>query len=155
MSKKIYYKWEEFDKDVELLIDQIYNDTYKPDYILGIARGGVTLATKLSYKLDKEVYYFRDGEDLEIIHDMMGLYLNVLIVDDINDTGKTINSVRESLNLIRKTSYGEGYKIPSDLSNIRFLTLFNNKSSSTTVDYSIREIDKSIDDSWIVFPWEK
>ena len=40
------------------------------------------------------------------------------------------------------------------LSKLKFAVLINNKSSSFEVDYYSGQIDKSTDNSWIVFPWE-
>ena len=65
---------------------------------------------------------------------------SILIFDDINDTGDTLSNIKNKF---------KDYNIDS-----RFAVLINNKSSSFKVDYYGSEIDKNIDSSWIVFPWE-
>ena len=39
--------------------------------------------------------------------------------------------------------------------NIKYSALINNKSSDFKIDFTGKSIDKKIDDSWIVFPWEE
>ena len=66
---------------------------------------------------------------------------SILIIDDINDTGNTLAKIKKEFNRYIK--------------KIKFAVLINNKSSSFEVDYYGSEIDKNIDNRWIVFPWEK
>ena len=65
---------------------------------------------------------------------------NILIVDDINDTGATFNFSKNSLT---------DYK-----SNFRYASLIENKSSKFKVDFKGKIIDKKINPNWIVFQWE-
>ena len=64
----------------------------------------------------------------------------VLIIDDINDTGKTFDFVKKTFN-------------NSDC-EIRFAALINNVTSKTKIDYHGQLIDKSESPVWYVFPWE-
>jgi len=66
--------------------------------------------------------------------------LQYVIVDDINDTGATFEHIR--FNCDRNE-------------NVRYAAVINNKPSPFTVDYHGYEIDKSVEDRWIVFPWEE
>ena len=68
------------------------------------------------------------------------LQKNILIVDDINDTGATFNFVKNSL-----AEY-EG--------NFSYTSLIENKSSNFKVDFKGKIIDRKINPNWIVFPWE-
>ena len=38
---------------------------------------------------------------------------------------------------------------------IKYGVLVNNESSDFIVDYAAIDINKEVDDSWIVFPWEE
>jgi hypoxanthine phosphoribosyltransferase len=79
---------------------------------------------------------------------------NILILDDINDTGATLDWIIQDW---------QGINLPNDPAwadvwgnNVRFAVLFDNLSSnfSRKVDYSAVEINKAEEDVWIVYPWE-
>jgi hypoxanthine phosphoribosyltransferase len=79
---------------------------------------------------------------------------NILIVDDINDSGATLNWIREDW---------QSSCFPKDRrwkeiwgNNVRVACLYDNESSKSKLDvtYSAVTINKSSDPSWIVFPWE-
>jgi hypoxanthine phosphoribosyltransferase len=77
---------------------------------------------------------------------------NILIVDDINDTGATIEWI--------KKDWASGCHPAHDIwnhvwgQNVRFATLTNNLASKETVDYSVWEVNKAEEDVWLVYPWE-
>jgi len=69
----------------------------------------------------------------------------ILIVDDINDSGATLNWIKNDWKLTDKQLSN----------NVRLATLINNTASDADVDYFSVEINKFEDPSiWIVFPWE-
>jgi len=79
---------------------------------------------------------------------------DILIVDDINDQGATLNWLMED--------WRSGC-LPSDPAwesvwnnNVKFAVVVNNAASKCNVkmDFVGKTIDKSKDDSWIVFPYE-
>jgi hypoxanthine phosphoribosyltransferase len=81
-------------------------------------------------------------------------YKNILIVDDINDTGATFNWIMED--------WPSGC-FPDDPSweevwnnNVKFAVIVDNLSSKcrAKMDYSGIEINKAENDVWIDFPWE-
>ena len=81
-------------------------------------------------------------------------FKNILIVDDINDTGATLDWIVKD--------WQDGC-LPNDPrwadvwgNNVRFAVLFDNLSSkfSRKIDYSAVEINKAEEDVWIVYPWE-
>ena len=92
--------------------------------------------------LDHEVLSFKNpnNKNDDIINKIINNDLSILIIDDINDTGETLSEIKK--------------KLKDHIKNIKFAVLINNKSSSFKVDYYGSEIDKKIDNSWIVFPWE-
>jgi len=102
---KIYYPYEEFKEDLKALtkkIDQPF------DAILGIARGGLSMAQMLGEYYDlREVYAintigYDDTEKKELVKvfnipDLKSAK-QVLIVDDIVDSGDTLVEVLKVLN---------------------------------------------------------
>jgi hypoxanthine phosphoribosyltransferase len=78
--------------------------------------------------------------------------MNVLIVDDINDSGATLDWIRRDW-----YSSVAGLRLPTDLwwhDRIRIAVLINNLGSSETVDYCGVNLDKRINPCWVCFPWE-
>jgi hypoxanthine phosphoribosyltransferase len=67
----------------------------------------------------------------------------ILLVDDINDSGRTIDTLRNIF-------VTRGGVAP----NLRVAVLIDNVRSSARVDYRARMIDRSDDKRWFVFPWE-
>lgn len=80
MDKKEWVKdiltWEQFGSSLNILLSRIPKNKYK--YIFGIPRGGLIIAVWLSHQLK-----------LPLIHQMFP-HSEILIVDDIADTGKTL-----------------------------------------------------------------
>jgi hypoxanthine phosphoribosyltransferase len=72
----------------------------------------------------------------------------ILIVDDINDSGATFEWIKKDW---------DSSELPNGCKwdNIKFATLVHNEASVTKTDYAFISIDKSKEDTWIVFPWEK
>jgi hypoxanthine phosphoribosyltransferase len=80
---------------------------------------------------------------------------NILVVDDINDTGATFNWIKQDW---------QGSCLPNETDvwnsiwhrNVRFATITDNQSSefNGTVDYTVHEVNKAEEDVWLVYPWE-
>ena len=86
----------------------------------------------------------------------------ILIVDDINDSGATINWIKKDWESTIKKLVGDTTDIGYVWDTIwndttKFAVLFDNTASEAEidVDYSAEEINKVDDPSWIVFPWEE
>ena len=167
--KKIYYSWQDVQGACLDIAKQINNSDWRPDYIVGLTRGGLIPAVLLSQYLEIPMksldVSLRDGGDcvsnLSMAEDAFGynaanvgdpLCKNILIVDDINDTGATFAWIKEDwqsgcLPNDARWDYVWGY-------NVRFATLTNNSASSELVDYSVWEVNKAEEDCWLVYPWE-
>ena len=163
--KKLHLDWTKIDQMCNKLALDILKSGFKPDYIVGITRGGLTPAVIISHLLEVPMYTLkvslRDGVEDDCDHncwmaeDAMGYNkdpVNILIVDDINDSGATSAWIKKDW---------PGSCLPTDErwstcwgSNVRVATVVNNLASTETVAYSALEINKAEDDVWIVFPWE-
>lgn len=166
MTKKIYIDDASMRRLATSIGREILMGDWRPDYIVGITRGGLTPAVLLSHFLDVPLHTIkvalRDGKDDECDHncwmpeDALGYETpkrNILIVDDINDTGATFGWIKRDWPAIC---------LPNDPvwegiwgNNVRFAVLVHNAASSEDSDYVGMEINKAEDPSWVVFPWEE
>jgi len=129
---KLYYTWDRYQEDICALSDEL---TFEPSIIVGIARGGCVPAVHLSHLLGKPfiavTWQTRDGG----VKEKYKIPEYALIVDDINDTGKTLSQFTEKCEHDKYAT----------------LTLFNKKSSIFNIDFYAQDAK---DNQWIVFPWE-
>jgi uncharacterized protein len=164
--KKIYLDDDRVRSLVNSIGREILMDSWKPDYIVGITRGGLVPAVLLSHYLDAPLHTLkvalRDGEEDDCDHnawmaeDAFGYSeekRNILIVDDINDSGATFAWIKRdwptsALPHDEKWSQIWGH-------NVRFAVLVHNLASEEPSDYVGMEINKAEDPSWVTFPWEK
>jgi hypoxanthine phosphoribosyltransferase len=176
---KIYYTWKDLESAAEQIALNMYKDLWKPDYIVGITRGGLPLATVLSHKISVPVvalgvslrdsvlgcetncwlsewaFGYNNSEETGVTGARWDSKLrkNILVVDDINDTGATFEWIKQDW---------QGSCFPKESAawnavwhkSVRFAVMTNNLSSKATVDYSWHEVNKSEKDVWLVFPWE-
>jgi hypoxanthine phosphoribosyltransferase len=83
---KRFVSWQEYDVLIHKIADKLKTTTNyeKTTHVYGISRGGLILAVHLSHLLNKPlITELRTGESYYIG--------NVILVDDISDTGKTLN----------------------------------------------------------------
>lgn len=181
MIKKHYYSWTDIEKYCTNIIIQMYKDNWRPDYIVGITRGGNVPATiisnmtgircealKVSLRDDntssesnawmaEDAYGYEDIQDFNA--EMASFKYNpermknILIVDDINDTGATFNWIMKDWKESCLPSSPMWDQIFGN--NVRFAVLTENLSSEfNLVSYSTHEVNKAEDDVWLVYPWE-
>ena len=155
----------EFNSYVQNICQQIVASKWQPDYVVGISRGGLTPAVMISHYFDVPMkplqVSLRDGgdcvSDCGMAEDAMGFDgepKNILIVDDINDSGATLNWIMEdwpSLCLPNDQRWSTVWN-----SNVKFAVIVDNLSSKCNikVDYSAIEVNKAEEDVWIEFPYE-
>jgi hypoxanthine phosphoribosyltransferase len=171
---------------------ELATGTWRPDYVVGITRGGLIPAVMISQYFNIPLHTLnvslRDSEIgpesnlwmaedalgpnsrerfienpvdvagiLEAASDLLengGTYKNILIVDDINDQGTTLNWIMKD--------WPSGC-FPDDPAweevwnnNVKFAVLVDNLASKCNVkmDYVGMEVNKAEKDVWIDFPWE-
>ena len=109
-----YFTWREFDKSVEYIANKC--KILKFSGIYGVPRGGLCLAVALSHKLK-----------INLISEPTK---NSLIVDDIYETGITLNTFK-------------------DIEGAKFFVLFSKEKPKWWNTVFISQKNE-----WIVFPWE-
>ena len=109
-----YFTWNEFDKSVELIAKKCKFLEFSGIY--GVPRGGLCLAVALSHKLK-----------INLISEPIK---NALIVDDVYETGITLNNLK-------------------DIEGAMYFVLFS--KIKPTWWNTVYESKKK---EWIVFPWE-
>ncbi len=143
---------DEFVAAVHALAAQLASDTdWKPDFIIGIGRGGLVPAVFLSHATGLPMLSVDFSSQVEDFADAPLVKLagrtrsgeRLLFLDDINDSGRTITHLRRAL---ADAGAADGA--------VRFAMLIDNVSSAERIDYSARRIDRTVTKDWFVFPWE-
>lgn len=120
-NKKVYYSWGNLEKDIGILTKRIKAISFNFKNIYGVPRGGLIPAVMLSHQLD-----------LPLITERQLISKDTLIVDDISDTGKTL----------QKLLKGKKYK--------GIATLHKRITTNLDPDFYVN----TINDEWIVYPFE-
>ncbi len=140
---------------------QMWADNFKPDLIVGLARGGVVPAVQLSHYLDIKMHSLsvslRDHVDTVSDHALSEMAFNgtnILVIDDINDSGNTFNWVKKDW---QSNICPDDSRWQKEIwhRSLKFASLITNESSAFTADYegsTMNRIDQA--DIWYVFPWE-
>jgi len=158
MAEKLFISWDEYNATVEKLAIQIH-ENYKPDLIIGIMRGAAPIIDVLSriFKL-KCAYLAVESYSGKGIEDQQGKLTfsremsstvqnfggNLLLCDDLSDTGVTLN---RSIEWLKKYQPLKG-----KIKNIKTAILWKKKKSIFEPDYCAVKLSN---DPWIVQPFEK
>mgnify|MGYP001336911010 CR=1 FL=1 len=159
--EKLFIKANELLEDSFNLAWKIFESGYKPNYIIGVWRGGApvgiavqeflsVLGIKSDHIAIRTSYYSGINERNETVQ-VYGLnYVikklesedRLLVVDDVHDTGNSINQIISDLRKACKKNSPE----------IKIATPYfkpNKNETETKSDFFIHETDK-----WLVFPHE-
>jgi len=178
---KLIINQNQFNGYVSKICRDISLSNWSPDYIVGITRGGLLPAVMISHYFNVRCetlnISLRDNDsgpesNLWMAEDAFG-YIpldmqkgidkksdatykkNILIVDDINDSGATFNWLLNdwpSGCLPNNEAWNNVWN-----NNVRFAVVVDNSSSKCNVqmDYYGMEINKAEKDVWIEFPYEE
>jgi hypoxanthine phosphoribosyltransferase len=140
--------YEAFGEAVRDLAREVVASGWEPDWILCIARGGLLLGGALGYALPLKniatlnVEFYTDVDQrldvpvvLPPVLDLVELQsTSVLVVDDVADTGETLQMVLELLRPV--------------VAEVRAAVLYEKPRSIVHPEYVWRRTDR-----WIDFPW--
>jgi hypoxanthine phosphoribosyltransferase len=180
--KKIYYTWQDVENQTQEILRQLQRDAWMPDYVVGLTRGGLVPANLISQYLEvpmeclkvslrddnaqpesnlwmpEDAFGYQLTESVEMPGTQVTVYgrspKNILIVDDINDSGATLNWIKQDW----ESSCLPGHHWWNQVwgNNVRVAVLVDNEASASelNVSYSAVDLNKAEENSWIVFPWE-
>jgi uncharacterized protein len=140
--------WDDLGTGARFLAERIHADGWRPDLMLGIARGGLLVTGALAYALDVKNTYtmnveFYTGIDerldvpmiLPPVPDLVDLgEARLLVVDDVADTGQTLALVKDF--------------VAGKVAETRVAVLYQKPRSTVSCEYVWRATDR-----WIDFPW--
>jgi hypoxanthine phosphoribosyltransferase len=143
--------YEQFVADVQAIAAAIEASEWQPDHIVGIGRGGLVPGAYLSHRTGISLLSVDHSSGVPGFADELLAKLaaqtrsgiRILLIDDINDSGKTIAALRGAI-----LDHGGAADF------LRVAVLIDNSRSQAEVDYRARTIDRATDKSWFVFPWE-
>lgn len=147
MQKYINYTYESVQKGTSDLVRQMAIVNYVPEIIFAPSRGGLMLGTMLSHYFTVPLVPFlwqtRDGDEKDVDfltkHINTNLDKNILVVDDICDTGTTFRQIAE---LFPKSP------------NVKSATWWWDPYSGFAVDFYAEEKTEDKHSAWIEFPYE-
>ena len=138
---KVYYSEEQINQMIDELIDLIRASGERFTQVIGIKNGGVPVSTRIAKALGLAHTTVRIshyvGDQLRRVplvetDDHCHMPGHILIVDDLVDTGATINTFHHH--------FGNGM----------VAVLFWNADAEPRPDFYVKEKP----DAWVVFPWE-
>jgi hypoxanthine phosphoribosyltransferase len=140
--------WQGFGEAARELARAIAADEFEPDLILSIARGGLFVAGALGYALSVKNLHLMNVEFYNGVGSTLDMPVmlppvpsavdfsekKVLIADDVADTGKTIELVRDF--------------IVGHVAEVRSAVVYEKPASLVKCEYVWKRTDR-----WINFPW--
>ena len=172
--KKIYYSWQDVERQTQEILRQLQRDAWRPDYVVGLTRGGLVPANLISQYLsipmeclkvslrdesgqpESNLWMAEDAYGYEVVDPMHGSdsRKKILIVDDINDSGATLNWIKKDWQASCFPDNPRWNLVWGN--NVRIAVLVDNEASACelNINYNAVDLNKAEEDSWIVFPWE-
>src|SRR5437899_9476045 len=140
--------WDDLGAGARDLAQAVADDGWRPDIILGIARGGLLIAGALGYALGVKNTFTMNVEFYTGIDERLDMPMilppvpdlvdfadfKVLIADDVADTGATLELVKD---------FCEG-----KVAEVRCAVLYEKPRSVVKCEYVWRRTER-----WITFPW--
>lgn len=181
-TQVIKYSWQDVEKAVQDIAMQMYKSNWRPDYIVGITRGGLVPSVMLSHMtgiplhtlcvqlanedleentesncwMSEDAFgYVPEDERNDLLrqgHSDIDRKKNILIIDDINRGGDAMEWIMKDW---------QGSCLPNNPNwetvwhgNVRFAALIDNVNSKVAMDYCSEEFNEGDRDVWVEFPWE-
>lgn len=146
-EKAFPVSWDQFHRDARALAWRLSARKSEWDAIVCITRGGLVPAAIISRELDIRVietvsvasyHDYQNQGEIKVLKPVADNLLvdggkRVLIVDDLTDTGKTAQAVRDML------------------PEAHFATVYAKPKGVPLVDSFVTEVSQ---DTWIYFPWD-
>ena len=140
--------WGELGVGARLLAEAVVADGYRPDLILGIARGGLLVAGAVGYALGVKNTFTMNVEFYTGVDERLDMPMilppvpelvdfestRVLVADDVADTGETLKLVKQFC--------------ADKVGEVRCAVLYEKPRSAVRCEYVWRRTDQ-----WITFPW--
>ncbi|WP_233503609.1 phosphoribosyltransferase [Sphingomonas psychrotolerans] len=145
------YLHEEMVAGIHVLAAAMEDEGWRPALLVGVGRGGLAPGVYLSHRMNLPLVSIDHStriapfgaELIAVLAERTRAGEQLLFVEDINDSGRTIGEIRAALAAQGAID-----------ANIRFAVLIDNRLSAQRVEYRARTIDRSLDKDWFVFPWE-
>ena len=167
---------------VQEILRQMHLDNFRPDYVVGITRGGLFPAIMISHYLKvpmhaldvslrdnvhggpesncwmaADAFGALDSEAVELHKSRWDINCRkkILVVEDINDSGATLNWIKQDWEAGCFPEEKATWNVVWN-ENVKFSVLVNNESSTFDgVNYQYDSINRIDDpDIWLDFPWE-
>ena len=140
--------WGDLGTGARELAQMVADDGFRPDIVLGIARGGLLVAGAIGYALGVKntftmnvEFYTGVDERLDVpmilppVPDLVDFAeFKVLIADDVADTGATLELVKDFC--------------AGKVAEVRCAVLYEKPRSTVRCEYVWRRTER-----WITFPW--
>ena len=156
----LYVTWEDYNKKIEQLAHKVYQDGWKFNQVICIAKGGLRVGDIFSRLFDVplailSVESYHGGNDdvknqqgqftfsRDLAKTTPNLGSHVLLVDDLADSGKTLIKSLKWLELFY------GFYLED---KIRTAVIWHKSNSKIKPDYSVEYLE---DSPWIHMPFEK
>ena len=151
LTPNLATSWTDHVEGINAIGEMILDNGWKPTAILGISRGGLIAAAMLSYMLDVRLiqavrvqHYDEQHNKLETGPQFVDgpepfatlsiTTERLLIVDDIIDTGETLNLVHQA--------------VRPHADEIKIAALYVRSNQKHSADWFWK-----VEDKWVVFPW--
>ncbi|MYC31215.1 MAG: hypothetical protein F4X65_14190 [Chloroflexi bacterium] len=136
--------YDELCRGVEALCNLIESsqDGWKPDAIVAVVRGGLVPATHVCHFFNRPIYFIYN----DVLLDKLEGHKRILIVDEINDTGRAFQRIRD----------GIFSKPPNDTFDVRYAVLYTRHTTQFKADYFLDYEPFFLNTpAWQQFPWER
>ncbi len=142
----MFYAYDDFEKDVKFLAKKV-KDEFKPDALVAIARGGLSLGHSLAVALKTRKLFtlnsihYDDTKKLDSVEVFnipnLSAYKRVLLIDDIVDSGESLSEIKRVLE----------EKFPHI--ELKIATIFYKKTALLEPEFSVKEAKE-----WVEFYWD-